>query len=469
MTDIDTGRMVDDLRATDDAVRAKGWVAPGLGVPGAPLGMLGSSMNPLSGLAAAGLGWFMPLVSFLGEGLTQVQGGNDASVTSGAQDFDAAGQDIAGVADSYRRSASTQTSEWSGAAATQYREAATQHADGVAGLGEASNTVGSAIIGAGQVVAQAIAEITELIAEAVAQIVPIMTQAVARAGETFGQSVVEAIPPCVAIAVEYALRIAAKLAALLASGQNLLKLVQGALGVVDLIKAGLTTISQQSIGTGAEPETGGAEQPRGEAFADTMAAAVDKVDPLGPADSGSSGSSAAASSGGGSGGRLGGVSVPGGSVQSGEPHTPAGSGRAVDFDTRSAGVVPPVLPSPGAVPDASRFTGPVGGGGVATSGLLGGGLAIGGHLGGQPGGHTPAPGSRVGSVRDGDAVRQENRQQPGGAPRGGAGAQSGYPMGAVGGARPTDEQDREHKRKYRLGTPNDELPTVSPPVLGLPD
>jgi hypothetical protein len=262
MTDTNTAQLVVDLKATDDAVRAKGWVAPGLGVPGAPLGIMGSTLNPLTGLAAAGLSWFTPLVSFLGEPLTQLQGGNAASVTSGAQDFGDAGQGIAGVAGSYRDSATAQTAEWSGAAASGYRDAAAQHADGVAGLGEASNTVGSAIIGAGQVVAQAVAEVTELIAEAVAQIVPIMTQAVARAGETFGQSVVEAIPPCVGIAVEYALRIAAKLAALVASGENLLKLVQGGMAVVDLIKQALSGISQQSVMAEVEAGAGGG-QPHG--------------------------------------------------------------------------------------------------------------------------------------------------------------------------------------------------------------
>src|ERR1700754_685355 len=142
MTGTDTAQMVADLKGTDDAVKANGWVAPGLGMPGAPLGLLGSTLNPLGGLAAAGLGWFMPMVSFLGDGLTQLQGGNAASVTSGSQDFGSAGADIAGVADSYRSSAAAQTSGWSGEAASQYRDTAAQHADGVAGLGQGSNTVG---------------------------------------------------------------------------------------------------------------------------------------------------------------------------------------------------------------------------------------------------------------------------------------------------------------------------------------
>jgi uncharacterized protein YukE len=124
----------------------------------------------------------------------QLQGGNIASVTSGSHSFNDAGQNIDILAGSYRNSTTTQTSAWSGAAVSEYRDAAAQHTDGIAGLGQASTTTGNAIIGAGQVVAQAIAEVTELIAEAVAQIVPIMTQAMARSAETFGQSVAEAIP-----------------------------------------------------------------------------------------------------------------------------------------------------------------------------------------------------------------------------------------------------------------------------------
>jgi hypothetical protein len=455
MTDTDTARMVVDLRATNDAVNAKGWVAPGLGVPGAPLGMLGSSLNPLTGLAAAGLSWFMPLVSFLGEPLTQLQGGNGSSVTSGAQDFGDAGQDIAGVAGSYRESAGSQTSEWSGAAASDYRDAAAQHADGVAGLGEASNNVGSAIIGAGQVVAQAIAEVTELIAEAVAQIVPIMTQAVARAGETFGQSVVEAIPPCVGIAVEYALRIAAKLAALVASGDNLLKLVQGALGVVDLIKAALTTISKQSVQADAtSPEAGGGgggAQPRGGDLASTLAAAD-------PGRAGDTGSSSPASAGGGAGGGAGsgfggGVPTPGGLS------TPGGSSGPPDVGTRSSGVVPQVPSINGT--DAARFSGGVGGAGVSTGPVPGGGA--------QLGAVALAPGARVGGERGADTVRREGQatRAPSSSSRGGGigggGAPGVMPMGAMGGGRVNGE-DKEHERQYVMLEQHDELFEVPPQV-----
>jgi len=445
MTDTNTAQLVVDLQATDDAVRANGWVAPGLGVPGAPLGLLGSTLNPLGGLAAAGLSWFMPLVSFLGDGLTQLQGGNGASVTSGSQDFGDAGQDIAGVAGSYRASAGTQTTEWSGAAASDYRDAAAQHADGIEGLGEASNMTGSAIIGAGQVVAQAIAEVTELIAEAVSEIVPIMTQAIARAGETFGQSVVEAIPPCVGIAVTYALRIAAKLAALVASGDNLMKLVQGGMGVVDLIKTALSSISQQSIQAGAEPQSGagaggGASQQQGDELASTLAAA-DPGSTAGAADSGSSGSSAPTSS-------------AGGSMSAGAA-TPAGLAAPPGVGTQTSGVVPPVPPSHGTVSDASRFLGNAGGGGVSTSAVPSGGVPIG----------AAGPGPGVGAGRGADTVRQEGRQQPARASGSGGGALGSMPMGAMGGGRPGGDADKEHQRKYSIAANHEEDLEYAPEVV----
>lgn len=435
MTDTNTAQMVADLRATDDAVRANGWVAPGLGVPGAPLGLLGSTLNPLSGLAAAGLSWFMPLVSFLGEPLTQLQGGNGSSVTSGSQAFGAAGQDIAGVADSYRASTSAQTSNWSGTAASEYRDTAAQHADGVAGLGQASTSVSSAIIGAGQVVAQAIAEITELIAEAVAQIVPIMTQAIARAGETFGQSVVEAIPPCVGIAVEYALRIAAKLAALVASGDNLLKLVQGGMAVVDLIQTALSSISQQSISPDSEPPAAAGQQG---GPASTKGAVESAIATSDPGNAAPSAPKSSAGAGGATGGApslgefdgLGGTATPGG------PFTPQAAA------TQSSGAVPlppPVLPAAGTVPDASRL---MGNAGVSTAGLPSGGLPIGSA--------GPAPGARVGVGRGADTVRQERGQQQARAAGGGSGAPGGLPMGAMGAGRGAGEKDKEHQRKYTV-------------------
>ncbi|HEV2782624.1 MAG TPA: hypothetical protein VGX25_24800 [Actinophytocola sp.] len=448
MTDTNTAQLVVDLKATDDAVRAKGWVSPGLGVPGASLGLLGSTFNPLSALATAGLGWFMPFVSFLGEGLTQLQGGSAGSVASGAQSFGDAGRDITGVADAYRESTSAQTSGWSGAAASEYRDAAARHADGIAGLGQASTTTGSAIIGAGQVVAQAIAEVTELIAEAVAQIVPIMSQAVARAPETFGQSIAEAIPPCVGIAIEYALRIAAKLAALVASGQNLLKLVQGAMAVVDLIKQALSSISQQSIRPDAEPTPGTGADQRQDGGSASTAGAAGSGTPMGAEDPGTTGSSAPMSPAGGFGG---GAPTPGGSAAPGA--APLGVGAQ---STGAVPPVPPVPPSHGTVPEASRYPGHPGGAGAPTGPGPNAGVPIG----------AAGLGPATGAVRGGaDVARQPGRQQPARTSATAGGAPAGVPLGAMGAARAAGDPDTEHQRKYSVVAEHDEPLEVAPPVI----
>jgi len=424
MTDTDTAQLVADLRSTNDAVRAKGWVAPGLGVPGAPLGLLGSSMNPLSGLAAAGLAWFMPLVSFLGEPLTQLQGGDGASVSSGGDSFTGAGQSLGGVADTYRDSTSAQTSAWSGQAADNYRTAGSQHADGVAGLGAASSTTGEAIIGAGQVVAQAIAEVTELIAEAVGEIVPIMTQAMARAGETFGQSVVEAIPPCVGIAVTYAAKIAAKLAALLASGDNLMKLVQGGMAVVDLINQAMSSISQQST----SPEAASAQSTA--QAGTTSRPDAESLTPTGSVQ-GSTPMSATGGSGGGS--PVSGV----GSLNGAASPTPRTT-------TYASSVTPPAHIT---APEGPRPMGQTGGSG----GLGSAGLPIGAGYGSGSGSSSRSgSGARFGAGRGGDTSREESGQRSAGGSGNGARTQGAVPMGAMGGMRSEGDADKDHQRKYTL-------------------
>jgi hypothetical protein len=449
MTDTNTAQMVADLTSTNGAVVGNGWVSSELGGSGGSLSLLGSTSDPLSGLASAGLGWFTPLVSFLSDGLGQLQGGNPASVTSGSQDFSGAGQNITSLAGSYGDSTTAQTANWTGTAATDYRTAGAQHATGVAGLGTASTTVGSSIIGAGQVVAQAISEITELISEAVAQIVPILTQAVARAQQTMGESIVEAIPPCVGIAVEYALRIASKLAALLASGQNLLKLVQGALGVVDLIQQALSSISQQST----QP-TPGTDQPQAAGPASTDPGNTGSTAPM-STDGGAATPSSSADSGGPTD-----SSSPTDSSGSADPAALASLGGSANVDpsagadqlgvaAQSAAVVQPV---PSTTPNA--FPVHADAGQMSTSAVPGGAVPVGGM--------GFAAGARSGAVGGGDTVRPDRRLSP--PPT--STEPNGVPLGGMGGARLAGEKDKEHKRKYTVIEEHEEFLDVVPPVIG---
>lgn len=492
MTDTNTAQMVADLTSTNGTITGNSWVSPELGGPGGSLDLLGSTLDPLSGLASAGLGWFTSFVSFLGDGLSQLQGGDPASVSSGSQDFSDGGQNITNLAGSYGDMVNAQTANWSGAAATDYRTAATQHATGVAGLGTASTTVGSSIIGAGQVVAQAISDITELIGEAVAQIVPIMTTAISQAQETMGQSVVAAIPPCVGIAVKTALQIASKLAALLASGQNLLKLVQGALGVVDLIQQALSSISQQSTQPGSDATAGGASGgPTGSGnplgAPDSGATAPMSTDggatPSGTPDSGAPSDLGGSGSGNGDGSAnvgaapdlsaasnlsaapdlSGAPDLSAASGLSGAPDLSAASGLGAAPDlsgavsgadplalaTQSAAVAQPfhaTMPAAASIPAAGTPTG-----GAFPVGAAGMGLAAGARTGAGSGADTVRPDRRLSTP----PASTDERDTP-----------NGMPLGGLGGARGTSEKDKEHKRKYTVVEQHDEVRKVVPPVIG---
>ncbi|MER5267556.1 hypothetical protein ABTZ99_36215 [Actinosynnema sp. NPDC002837] len=258
----DAGRiaaLLAELRSVSAAVDSKEWVSGGLaGDPDAPIGTMNSTERPLSALDGAGVGFLTPMISFLEEPLDQLRGDPDA-VSAGAGEFGSAGQDATSVAEEYRSSARQETSEWSGQAGTDYLKAGTELADGILSIGETALTSGKAMIAAGEVVAKVVAAVTQLITEAIAKITPIITQALAAAPATFGGSLAAAIPQCVQIAVEYGGKIAGKLAELLASGENLIKLVEGALGVLKVVKEVVSFIGEQSqagASPGAKPSGG---------------------------------------------------------------------------------------------------------------------------------------------------------------------------------------------------------------------
>lgn len=263
-TSQDAGRiaaLLAELRSVSAAVDSKEWLSGGLaGDPDAPLGALNSTERPLSALDGAGVGFLTPMISFLEEPLNQLRGDPD-SVSSGAGEFDSAGKDATSVAEEYRSSVGDETSEWSGQAGTDYLKAGTELVDGILSIGETALTSGKAMIAAGEVVAKVVAAVTRLITEAIARITPIITQALAAAAATLGQSLAVAIPQCVQIAVEYGGKIAGKLAELLASGENLVKLVEGALGVLKVVKEVVSFIGEQSqSGVSGDKPTGASDQ-----------------------------------------------------------------------------------------------------------------------------------------------------------------------------------------------------------------
>jgi hypothetical protein len=252
---LEINALLAQLRIAKNAVDKKEWLSQDLagGEPGS-IDAIRSTDKPLSTLDSSGMGFLTPMVSFLEEPLGQLRG-DPSSVSSGATEFDGAGQNGTAVAEEYRATAGSQTSDWSGQASSDYLSKGIELADGILSIAETSLTSATALIGAGEVVGKAVADVTQLITEAVGKIVPIMSQAIAEAPPTFGQSIAVAIPQCVQIAADYAGRIAGKLAALLSSGENLIKLIEGALGILKIVKQGLTFIGDQAQGGGAAQPT----------------------------------------------------------------------------------------------------------------------------------------------------------------------------------------------------------------------
>ncbi|EHY87278.1 hypothetical protein [Saccharomonospora azurea] len=240
-----------ELRLTRDAIGNKEWLSADLaGEPSGSLDQLGSITSPLSTLSSAGCDFLTPMISFLEEPLGRLRG-EPEGVSGPAGQHDAAARDAGAVAEDFGSSVESETSEWAGAAKDDYLGTATQLVDGVLSIAETAGTNAKAMIAAGEVVAQVVGIVTQLITEAVATIVPIMTRAIAAAPATFGASIAQAIPDCVAIAVDYAGRIAGKLGELIASGENLVTLIEGAVGVLKVVREGLTVIGDLAGGDSA--------------------------------------------------------------------------------------------------------------------------------------------------------------------------------------------------------------------------
>jgi hypothetical protein len=267
---LEINALLAQLRIAKDSVDRKEWLSADLaGGPEVSLGAINSTGSPLSTLDSSGMGFLTPMVSFLDEPLNQLRG-DPSPVASGANDFDGAGQSGSAVAEEYRSTASGQTSEWSGQAASDYLSKGTELADGILSIAETALTTAKGLIGAGQAVAKTVADVTMLINEAVGRIVPIMSKAIAEAPMTFGQSIAVAIPECVGIAVECAGKIAGKMAELLSSAENLIKIIDGAVGVVKLVKEVLTFIGKQSQGgTSSSAATPSSKQSQGSASPST--------------------------------------------------------------------------------------------------------------------------------------------------------------------------------------------------------
>jgi len=137
---LEINTLLGQLRIAKNAVDNKEWLSPELsgGQPGS-VDAVSSTGSPLSTLGSSGMDFLTPMVSFLDEPLDQLRG-DPSSVTSGATEFDSAGQNASALAEEYRSTSDGQASEWSGQSATDYLSKGTEMADGILSIAETALT-----------------------------------------------------------------------------------------------------------------------------------------------------------------------------------------------------------------------------------------------------------------------------------------------------------------------------------------
>lgn len=251
-----TSSLLTDLQDTVGSIQGGSWLAPGMS-GGGDIAGLGNVTSPLSSVAEAGFGFIMPLIQFLDIPLSLL-GGDPGAITSTAQNLGSAGQSVSSLADNYQQAVASQTTGWSGPAADGYQDTSAQQSTGNAALGQASTGLSSAVNGGGAAVAETLIEVTALITAATGEIIGVCTEAAAESaapGDN-GAAWAHAIPTIIGIAVAYGTEIAAKMAELLSSAQNLTSLVQSVMSAVSDAEKLITQFTGSS--SDATPVTDGA-------------------------------------------------------------------------------------------------------------------------------------------------------------------------------------------------------------------
>ena len=246
-------QLLSDLDSATSAVASGDWVSAGLDGATSLLDVLGS--DPLSGIVNAGFGWVTQFVSFLAAPSRTLQGDSGVTSTS-AQGSQSAGQSVGSLADAYQQAAGTQTSGWSGTAASGYQNTTADLANELRAIAKSTSGVSTAVTGAGKVVGQAQQVVGQLVTEASGKINAIMTQAMATAQITGGASIAAAIPQVVQVATQYGEQIAQKMGALLSSAQNLAALVLVVLRCLEVANTALSQTTSSSTTSTGQTSTG---------------------------------------------------------------------------------------------------------------------------------------------------------------------------------------------------------------------
>lgn len=220
----------------------------GFAAAGATLDGLDTVLDPLGGLARAGIGWLIEHVWWLHEPLDALAG-DPTQISAQAQTWHNVAAQLAAVAGGYRDEIAAGAPDWDGVAADAYRVAVadfTDRLDAAAGMAERLSSV---VLLSGAAVAALRTWVRDMIADFVWQVLQLLFWAGALAFLTFGGALaagaVQAILRAIALAQTFVRQISRLLDVLSASGQAAHQLVEAMRGTVAQARAAAPVLRAQ--------------------------------------------------------------------------------------------------------------------------------------------------------------------------------------------------------------------------------
>ncbi|GIF16761.1 eCIS core domain-containing protein [Actinoplanes teichomyceticus] len=228
------------------------WVDSALGGIGGTLDLLGTVLDPLSSLAAWGVGWLMEQVRPLREALDWLAGRPEEIAAHAATWRNVAAATTATL-QRYADAVRDQTAGWSGASGDAYRHHAAQQLDALGGIAKATEGISSAAEGAGLLVGLVRGIVRDLIAQFVATLAARLPQWLAEEGLTLGLATPMVISQVSALVATWVNRIQGFIRALLNSLRRLNGKLTELTRILDELKSRLGKLSRSDLAAAPAP------------------------------------------------------------------------------------------------------------------------------------------------------------------------------------------------------------------------
>jgi len=246
--------LLSHIKSTADSMEKGDILGSVSGVANVAMDVIGITGDPMGAISSAGVGWVLGAVSFLKEPF-EVLKGSPSAITGSASSWGTAASGLTSTAGQYREAATTQTTNWLGAASDGYRAASTNQANGLDALAQASKGVSTAITSAGQAVASARKTVMDLIGEAVQKIIQICIEALSKSWLSFGASIAQGIAQSVQKAVQTGTKLVSEIQKVIQTLQKIMQVVQQITQIAQQVKQLLDTIGGKATGQTSAPQT----------------------------------------------------------------------------------------------------------------------------------------------------------------------------------------------------------------------